>query len=251
MTCVTDTASPGTQPIAEQRRRSGLGPPPRVSTVVLAGAATVLTVLVAAAWAPLMTVDDAVVRALNPLMVARPGLVGAVGVVTDAGSEPVVQMLTGVAVVGALLVRRYRVAAYVLVCWLVEYVVENGIEHLVGRPRPVLPAELADVDGGSFPSGHTMGATVIAVSMVVVLVGLWTGAGGGFWSWPRRWSWSPRWRRRGCCSARTSRRTWWGPPCSGRCWRWCSRRSRACRAGAAPSRGRPTGQARVGRRGQV
>jgi undecaprenyl-diphosphatase len=169
---VTDTVPQAKQPITRRGVAREFGPPPRVSTVVLAGAAAVLTVLVAAVWAPLMVLDNLVVQAPNSLMAAHPGLVTAVDLVTDIGDERAVQMLTGVVVVGALLARWYRAAAYVLVCWLVEYVVENGLKHLVGRPRPVLPVELTHVTSGSFPSGHTMGTTVIAVSMVVVLIGL-------------------------------------------------------------------------------
>jgi len=147
-------------------------PAHRVLLVVLAGAAGVLTVLVAAAWAPLMQFDEAIAQAVNVQMAARPGLVDVAGVVTDVGSEPAVQALTGVVVVAALLLRRYRVAAYVLVCWMVEYAVENGLKHGIGRARPVVPDEFVHATTGSYPSGHTMGITVLAVSVVVVLVGL-------------------------------------------------------------------------------
>jgi undecaprenyl-diphosphatase len=144
----------------------------RVLLVVLAGAAGVLTVLVAAAWAPLMQFDDAIVQAVNVQLVSRPALVGAAGVVTDVGSETAVRVLTGLVLVAAVLVRRYRAAAYVLVCWLIEYVVENGLKHVLGRPRPVVPVEFVHATSGSYPSGHTMGIAVLAVSLVVVSVGL-------------------------------------------------------------------------------
>lgn len=144
----------------------------RVLLVVLAGAAGVLTVLVAAAWLPLMQFDDAVAQAVNAQMATRPVLVDVVGVVTDVGSETAVRVFTGLVVVAALLMRRYRVAAYVLVCWMIEYIVENGLKHVIGRPRPVTPVEFVHATTGSFPSGHTMGITVLAVSVVLVLVGL-------------------------------------------------------------------------------
>lgn len=147
-------------------------PAHRVLLVVLAGAAAVLTVLVAAAWAPLMQLDDAIAQAVNAQMAMLPAVVDVVGVVTDVGSETAVRVFTGVVVVAALLVRRYRVAAFVLGCWLLEYVVENGLKHVVGRPRPVVPVEFVHATTGSYPSGHTMGITVFSVSLAVVLVGL-------------------------------------------------------------------------------
>jgi undecaprenyl-diphosphatase len=143
----------------------------RVLLVVLAGAAGVLTVLVAAAWAPLMQFDDAIAQAVNAQMATRPALVDIAGVVTDVGSETAVQVLTGLVVVAALLLRRYRVALYVLLCWLIEYVVENGLKHVIGRLRPEVPVEFVHATTGSYPSGHTMGTTVLAVSVLVVLVG--------------------------------------------------------------------------------
>jgi undecaprenyl-diphosphatase len=147
-------------------------PAHRVLLVVLAGLAGVLTVLVAAAWAPLMQVDEAVAQAVNVQMAARPALVDVVGVVTDIGSETAVRVLTGLVVVAALLLRRYRAAAYVLICWVVEYVVENGLKHVIGRERPVVPVEFVHATTGSYPSGHAMAITVLAVSVVVLLVGL-------------------------------------------------------------------------------
>lgn len=144
----------------------------RVLLVVLAGAAAVLTVLVAAAWAPLMLFDDAIAQGVNAEMAARPALVDVVGMVTDVGSETAVRVFTGVVVVVALLARRYRVAMYLLVCWLIEYVVENGLKHVIGRPRPVVPAEFVHATTGSYPSGHATAITVLAVSVAVVLVGL-------------------------------------------------------------------------------
>jgi membrane-associated phospholipid phosphatase len=146
-------------------------PAHRVLLVVLIGAAGVLTGLVAAAWAPLVLVDDMAVQVLNAQVAPRAELVALLGAVTDLGSETAVRVLTGLVVVAALLLRRYRAAAYVLVCWMLEYVVENGLKHVIGRPRPIVPVELVHATTGSYPSGHTMGITVASVSIAVLVVG--------------------------------------------------------------------------------
>ncbi|SHL32505.1 undecaprenyl-diphosphatase [Pseudonocardia thermophila] len=152
----------------------------RIVLVVLAGAAAVLTVLVAAEWAPLMRFDEAVVQAINARMAPRPELVALAERVTDIGHSRVVQVLTGVVIVLALLIRRYAAALYLFACYLVEYVVENGLKDLIGRDRPEVPVELGYASGGSFPSGHTMATTVLWASVAVLLVGV---AGRAWWRW--------------------------------------------------------------------
>ncbi|MGI5130965.1 phosphatase PAP2 family protein [Pseudonocardia sp. CA-107938] len=146
-------------------------PAHRVLLVVLAGAAGVLTGLVVALWVPLAQFDEMVVQSLNAQVAPHAELVTLLGAVTDVGSETAVWVLTGVVVVAALLLRRYRAAGYLVACWLLEFVVENGLKHGIGRPRPVVPVELVHATTGSYPSGHTMGITVACVSVTVLLLG--------------------------------------------------------------------------------
>lgn len=73
-------------------------------------------------------------------------------------------------VVAAILYRKGRRAA--LSVWVIAIVVSEPLigilKALYGRPRP--PIALVDLTTGSFPSGHAVAGSVVAVSLVIVLV---------------------------------------------------------------------------------
>jgi undecaprenyl-diphosphatase len=145
-----------------------------LTVAVLAAAALVVAVLVMVSWGPLDAADAAVVRAADAAMAPRPGLVGLATWVTGAGMSRLVLVLTGVLVLGSLLTRHWRAALYLAVARVLEYVTENSLKHVVGRERPTVAVPLADASGGSFPSGHTMGTTVLWVCLAVLVVPLLT-----------------------------------------------------------------------------
>lgn len=125
----------------------------------------VLAVLAAFANAAMLAFDE-------PLSTAIRGddLVGAFRVVTTIGAtEVAIGVATAVAV---LLWRRNRLAALVYPLTLVVGAVLNiGLKAAVGRPRP--PAPDTGVSLASFPSGHTLQATLLLglLPMVVAAAG--------------------------------------------------------------------------------
>ena len=80
-------------------------------------------------------------------------------------------------IIGGLLIwRRPWAALYYVIAAVTSGVIVTVIKNLVGRPRPT--AILVQPDFGSFPSGHSATATLIATSLAIIFwrTGVW-GAG--------------------------------------------------------------------------
>jgi membrane-associated phospholipid phosphatase len=95
-----------------------------------------------------------------------------VEVYTTLGSLWLVLVLLGCSLVLLVRARLYRQAAFVATATALSMSASGIMKLIFARPRPeVIPQPLGSF---SFPSGHTMSATGLAVSLVVVL-------------WPTRW----------------------------------------------------------------
>ncbi len=95
-----------------------------------------------------------------------------VTVYTTLGALWLVLVLLGCALALLLRARLYRQAAFVATATVLSMSTSGILKLVFARPRPeVIPQPLGSY---SFPSGHTMSAAGLAVSLVVVL-------------WPTRW----------------------------------------------------------------
>ena len=136
---------------------------------VLAGGAVLVGVLVVAAG-PLLEFDHLVARGVNQAIAPRPRVVATLGVLTAPGSTVVgAAVLTTLAL--ALLARRQRgLALFVVVTGLGALALGTALKELVGRLRPVVDVPVATAPGPSFPSGHTLTATVWVGAVLLVLL---------------------------------------------------------------------------------
>ncbi|MBW0098391.1 phosphatase PAP2 family protein, partial [Pseudonocardia sp. KRD-184] len=129
--------------------------------------------LVAALWflsGPLVALDVAVARAANDLVAPRPWSVAGLTAVTTLGTGLTAALVLAT-LAAALLVRRQRaLALYVVVAGAGGAVLAPAVKGLVGRLRPVVDVPVAVAPGSSFPSGHTLTATVWVGIVLLVLL---------------------------------------------------------------------------------
>ena len=76
-----------------------------------------------------------------------------------------------VIIAGLLIWRRPWAALYYVVAAVTSGVIVTVIKNLVGRPRPT--AILVQPDFGSFPSGHSATAALIATTLAIILRRTW------------------------------------------------------------------------------
>jgi undecaprenyl-diphosphatase len=95
-------------------------------------------------------------------------------VITWLGSPLAVDIVTVLAAAWLSLVRRWRLAAVVLVARSGELACESLAKLVVGRPRPHLLPMLTSASGTSFPSGHSAGS-VAAYGAILLAVAVCLG----------------------------------------------------------------------------
>lgn len=179
---VTTTGGPprtpsGALPPATGRYAGRLG---LALLVLLGGIAPylLLSLLVSRRWDPLERLDTSVENAVHRTALASAFLRHAAFAATALGAGPSRVLVTAV-VAGWLLLRSRRRAALFLVVTVVGGTLANvGLKALVGRARPLFDDAISTEASSSFPSGHTMGATVLAASLLLL-------------AWPAL---APRWR---------------------------------------------------------
>ena len=95
------------------------------------------------------------------------------GTVTRLGDVPVMPAIG----LGGAVVLWYQRHRLVLVCWVAAFaggvLVNRLLKHLVHRTRPVLAVERMHETSFSFPSGHTMAATIGYGMLAYVLATYW------------------------------------------------------------------------------
>ncbi|MCW2936580.1 MAG: hypothetical protein JWM19_7542 [Actinomycetia bacterium] len=129
-----------------------------------------LLVLVRLQWMPLESVDHGAAARLNSIVAGHAAVVSIVKAVTWLGSGGVLWTLTGMAVVGLAIRRRWRLAIYLLVAGAGELTLDPVLKALVGRLRPVVAHPIAYGKGDSFPSGHALGSIVCYGALFLVFL---------------------------------------------------------------------------------
>jgi membrane-associated phospholipid phosphatase len=157
----------GWAPVRHFAERSVAG----LAAVVLAGLAFgSLLLLVRANWSPLRDLDQWIATSLNHLIAPHAAVAKALNVVTSAGGRGVLVPLVVMAIVLLLIRRLPRLALYLAVTGLGAVILDPSVKALVGRVRPVVDEPIGSYSGASFPSGHTLGATIVYGMLALVLL---------------------------------------------------------------------------------
>ncbi|MFE4258456.1 phosphatase PAP2 family protein [Streptomyces sp. NPDC056883] len=144
------------------------GVPCAVALAALASlAALVLTVLVATGWAPLLSFDGRIARALHSYAVSHTGVTGLVRVLSDWVWDPwTMRALAGAACLRLWWRGNGRCALRIALATLAASAVSQGLKVWVGRERPVWPDPVVSADYAAYPSGHAMTAMVVCGLLV-------------------------------------------------------------------------------------
>ena len=156
------------------RRR--LDPEERYGLRLTLLAVAVVLVAVPFAWllhqvvveGPLVRLDTDVAEALHRWVRSRPVMVDGLQVVSFLGKPIWLVVVCGIATVHLLWRRRHRLAVFLVVTTAAGGLIDTAVKTLVARPRPELDDPLATASGHSFPSGHSMSATVAYVALLLI-----------------------------------------------------------------------------------
>jgi membrane-associated phospholipid phosphatase len=129
----------------------------------------VLTGLVVAEWDPLHRLDLAVADNLHRTALDHPGQVDWWRWVSRVLHPDVERIAWAIAAVALLLIRRIRVALFVVIAMAGAALLEFVSKLAVGRARPAFAHPVAGAAGKSFPSGHALVA-VVAFGLLALLV---------------------------------------------------------------------------------
>ncbi|MFG2819623.1 phosphatase PAP2 family protein [Kitasatospora sp. NPDC048365] len=141
--------------------------------VVAAVPAGVLLALVEAKWSPLRTFDSGAAVQLHAVVLRHPGLLRVLDVLSNRVWDPVTMRAAVAAAVLWLLWRRaWRLAGWAASTETAAAVIGLATKTAAGRVRPHLDAPVAQAPGFSFPSGHTLTATVSCGILLLVAVPL-------------------------------------------------------------------------------
>lgn len=147
-----------------------------VAVVVVAVPFAYLTFNVVGAG-PLTRFDARLANTLNGWAHTRPGVVRVLEGVSNLAKPVTLWVIVAVAFASLWRAGRHRVAVFVVVTSLGGGIIDTLVKLAVNRPRPVVDHPVATAFGKSFPSGHTMSATVVYGALLVAV-----------WSLlPKRW----------------------------------------------------------------
>jgi len=129
-----------------------------------------LLLLVRLNWPPLASFDHTAVDTLNHAVAGNRMAVSVLTAITNLGGRAILFWLVTVSTAIMLIRRQYQLTAYLLVTGLGALALDPAIKILVGRLRPVVPMPITHAPGNSFPSGHTLDATVFYGVMLLVFL---------------------------------------------------------------------------------
>ena len=129
-----------------------------------------LLLLVRGGWPPLASFDRNAVDTLNHAVAGHRIAVTVLTAITNLGGRAVLFWLVTVSAATMLIRRNYQLTAYLVVTGLGALALDPAIKLLVGRLRPMVPTPVTTAPGFSFPSGHTLNATVFYGVMLLVFL---------------------------------------------------------------------------------
>ncbi|MGC5017538.1 phosphatase PAP2 family protein [Micromonospora sp. DT47] len=129
-----------------------------------------LAVLVVGAWPPLHDLDAAVTHVLHRYALDHPVWVRVMSLWTDVFAPNPLRAATLVVVVWLWRRQARRPALWVVTTMAVGGALGPLLKLLVGRNRPDLLDPVARAAGFSFPSGHTLNATLAAGVLLLVFL---------------------------------------------------------------------------------
>ena len=94
----------------------------------------VLGLLVAAQWAPLLELDQAIVQGAHSVVLSQPWLLATARAASAIGSPLAVDLVTAVAAAAMLIGGRWRAAVLLVVARFGELACETGLHDGVGYP---------------------------------------------------------------------------------------------------------------------
>jgi membrane-associated phospholipid phosphatase len=94
------------------------------------------------------------------------------------GGVTAIAIVPVLVIVALLLWRRRWAALYFAIAALASVTVVQSLKALIGRPRPPEIDMLVHPDFGSFPSGHSANAALIATTLGIILSRTWVWAAG-------------------------------------------------------------------------
>ena len=140
-----------------------------VAIVLVAVPFSTLTFLVLGKG-PLTRFDGSVANRLNGSVHGRPAVVHALDLVSWLGKPLLLGIIITVAAVFVWLRGRRRLAAFLVVTVVGGGLIDTAVKVLVNRPRPVVDHPITTAFGKSFPSGHSMSATVTYGALLLVFL---------------------------------------------------------------------------------
>ena len=130
----------------------------------------VLLLLIRSGWPPLASFDRGAVDALNHAVAGNRTVVTVLTAITNLGGRAILLWLVTVSAATMLIRRQYQLTVYLVVTGLGALILDPAIKLLVGRLRPVVPMPIDHAPGNSFPSGHTLDATVFYGVILLVFL---------------------------------------------------------------------------------
>ena len=183
MAGTADRRPPGTPGkfVAFCRRAAGLDRTVLFAVLIVAVGSSGLIALalgIRGGWTP--ELDRSVLRALrtseDPSIPVGPDwLPEAVRDLTALGSETVLGILTAGALGILVLLRRRRMALFLLVAVAGGEAISQSLKSLIDRPRPDVIPHLVRTLGKSFPSGHAMLSAVTYLTLAALAARLVSG----------------------------------------------------------------------------
>lgn len=140
--------------------------------IVLVAVPLLLLWLQVATEGPLTRVDTEVSEDLHGAVTGSPPLERAFRAITLLGDPPVLYAAAFVAAIFFWRRGSRRVAIYLLSTNLLGGVINSTIKSTVGRARPAFDDPIGQASGYSFPSGHTLAATVGFGSLLLAFMPL-------------------------------------------------------------------------------
>jgi undecaprenyl-diphosphatase len=112
------------------------------------------------------SIDGVVLRWMSHLR--SPRLTGAMVDITALGSPTLVTIFTLVTLAILIVLRDRRGALLLAIASVGAWILSASMKGLIGRARPTEVQHLVEVSGSSYPSGHSLAAAALYLTMALV-----------------------------------------------------------------------------------